>query len=118
MHRTGSHDPDEPWVPPGLVTLSPHVVEFAREFIDSVNSEQGRHWLTGIGWSTSVVIKESPEAEPRELGPGLSLGAYRRHEVPPEFIDRADGLEFALHIPREVWEASKQRRIEYDDTLL
>jgi len=111
-------DADEPWVPPGNIALSPRVVSWAREFIDSVNGQYGDRWIVGIDWATSCSVKDSPQAEPRELGPGLSLGAYERHQVPPEMIDRADGLEFALHIPREMWEASAQRLIEFDESLL
>jgi hypothetical protein len=112
------HDPDEPWVPPRVISLSPKVVAYTREFIVSVHEQHSKIWIAGIGWDTSVVVKDSPDAVPRELGPGLSLGAYRREEVPTSFIDRAGDLEFVLHIPREVWEASKQRLIDIDESLL
>jgi hypothetical protein len=112
------HDPDEPYVPPGTIRLSPAVVHFAREFITSVNGEKGNYWVAAIGWATSVTVKESPDAQPREIGPGLSLGAYRRHEVPPDVIDKVDGLEFVLHIPQQIWEQSSRRLIDMDESLL
>jgi hypothetical protein len=113
-----SHDSDEPWVPPRTIALSSRVISFAREFMESVNGERGKNWIVGIGWATSVTVKESPDAASKDLGPGLSLGAYRRPEVPEGMIDRVEGLEFVLHIPRDVWERSAQRRIEFDDNLL
>jgi hypothetical protein len=111
-------DRDEPWVPPDTITLSPRVRGFAREFIESVNGERGNAWIASIGWATSVTIKDSRDAAPQAVGPGLSLGADRRNEVPPEAIDRVDGLEFVLRVPREVWERSSLKRIEFDESLL
>jgi hypothetical protein len=111
-------DPDDLFVAPGTITVSAAALKLARDFITVVNGEHGRNWIAVIDWATSQTVKRAPDAVSESMGPGLGLGASKYKEIPPAAISKVDGFEFALQIPRHVWEKSARRVIDIDDKQL
>ena len=106
------------FVPPGAVTVPDAALALAREFMGDVGSiGSSRDWVVAFDWATSRIMRY-PDGREVDLGAGLDIGAYRRSDLPPEVIQREGGLEFAIKVPREIWEASEQRLIDYDATVL
>jgi hypothetical protein len=105
------------FVEPGAVGLSPAALAFAWEFGAAVGARRDGLWVVSIDWVLSVVLRDSPTVPPREVGPCLTLGAYKRQEVPVDFIQTLDGFEFAAKIPGTLLADSKQHLIDVDPAL-
>ena len=118
MPASFKDDSGEGWVPPGAIKVSKAALKFARDFDHTVKSTQRGHWVVAFCWSTSVSIKRGPGEAYEEIGAGLGLGAFERHQVPPEFIQIQDGIELVIKVPAAIWENSRQRLIDFDETLL
>lgn len=118
MTPDNSESPFLYFLPPGAVKVSAAALRFAKDFaggIKSVGSKQD--WVVAFEWSLARTMRY-PDGREVDLGAGLDLGAYRRSDLPPEVIQRADDLELVMKIPREIWEASEQRLIDYDASVL
>jgi hypothetical protein len=109
--------PEEEFTDPHLVSLSPAALEFGREFAQVAGARKDGPWITAYDWAASLVMRDGPDAPPREVGPCLMLGAYKRGEVPPKMVRSLDGFEFAVKIPSSVLAASAQRLIDIDPAL-
>lgn len=108
---------DNDFLRPRTVRVSPEALAYAREFAETIGSVQGGSWIVSFDWSTSM-IEHTPGEPDREHGPCLSLGAYRRREVPVAVRDCAAGMEFTISIPKDVLEQFALKRIDLDDGKL
>jgi hypothetical protein len=102
---------------PGEVGMSPAALAEAREFAAAVGALNHGAQIVSIDWALSVLVREPGQPE-RQVGPCLMIGAYRRDQVPAEFIDVIDGLELAFQIPDNVWPPGAQRIVDVDKTQL
>jgi hypothetical protein len=100
---------------PGEVGISPEALAVAREFAAAVGALNHGAQIVSIGWALSLIQRDPGQPE-QQLGPCLMLGAYRRDQVPKEFIDVIDGLELAFQIPDNAWLAGARRIVDADKT--
>jgi hypothetical protein len=100
---------------PGQVGISPEALAEAREFAAAVGALNHGAQIVNIGWALSLILREPGQPE-QQVGPCLMLGAYRRDQVPKEFIDVIDGLELAFQIPDNAWPPAAQRIVDVDKT--
>jgi hypothetical protein len=100
---------------PGEVGISPEAFAEAREFAAAVGALNHGAQIVSIDWALSVIQREPGQPE-QQVGPCLMIGAYRRDQVPKEFIDVIDGLELAFKIPDNVWPPGAQRIVDIDKT--
>jgi hypothetical protein len=100
---------------PGQVGISPAALALAREFAAAVGALHRGARIVSIDWALSV-IQQDPGQPEQHLGACLMIGAYRRDQVPAEFIDVIDGLELAFKIPDNVWPPGAQRIVDVDKT--
>lgn len=125
-----SKPPYRDFAPPGIVKVSAAALEQARQFSTEIQgqamlfSNEGRRmrpiddWVVSFEWAESRSVRRQAAGPREEIGPGLIISAYERSELPPEVIQTAGDLEFAIKIPRQVWEKSKSRLIDIDETVL
>jgi hypothetical protein len=109
------------YAPPGTVRVSAAALQLAREFAEEIaptRPEPEDDWVISFDWADSRFIRRVVDGPREELGAGLDLAASRRSDVPPDVVQIVDDLEFAIRIPRHVREASKERLIDYDETVL
>jgi hypothetical protein len=102
------------FVLPGTIEVSAEALKYARAFIETVAAAHGDHYLATFEWSQSVSIRAAPDAPHEPVDDCLMLAAAERKDVPPEFIQTAEGVEFAIFIPVEILQASVQRVIDLD----
>jgi hypothetical protein len=107
---------EDGFTPPGAIELSRSAWQLARAFDETVKG-MSKDWIVTFGWGDSISLKSGPDEPYRDIGGCLTLGAYKRREVPPGFVQTVEGLEFVIQIPRKVWEGSSRRVIDVDETL-
>jgi hypothetical protein len=100
---------------PGQVGISPAALAEAREFAAAVGALNHGAQIVSIDWALSLILRDPGQPE-QQLGPCLMIGAYRRDQVPEQFIDVIDGLELAFQIPDNVWPPGAQRIVDIDKT--
>ena len=100
---------------PGRVGISLEALAEAREFAAAVGALNHGAQIVSIDWALSLIQRDPGQPE-QQLGPCLMIGAYRRDQVPGEFIDVIDGLELAFQIPDNAWPAGAQRIVDVDKT--
>jgi hypothetical protein len=108
---------DDGFTKPGQVGISPEALAEAREFAAAVGAVNHGPQIVSIDWSSSVVVREPGKPE-QHLGACLMIGAYRRDQVPKDFISVIDGLELAFKIPDNVWPPGAQRIVDVDKSEL
>lgn len=118
MGAAATENSDREFNPPGLIRLSPAALKFARDLAETVKVTQKGDWIVVFSWAHSISVRREPNAPLEDIGACLMLGASERHEIPPGVTQTVDGVEFAVQIPKEVWENSAQRLIDIDETLL
>ena len=117
VQRNNANFELDEFTPPGIVKVSAAALKLARDFGESVKRMRpNQDWVASFDWALARSFRVSPDAPWQNVGPGLDLGAYERHKIPPGFIQTTDGVEFAIKIPREVWESSRHRLIDTDET--
>jgi hypothetical protein len=92
QHRT--QESDEAFrnrAPPlGSVRLSNSALELVRQVRRTM--PEG-HQIAWIGWTKERQYKEPNDTNWKNEGAGWVLGAYARNQVPPDVIDKVDGVE-------------------------
>jgi Phage capsid family len=73
----------------------------ARKFAAAVGALNHGARIVSIDWALSVILRHPGQPE-QQVGPCLMSGAYRRDQVPAEFIDVVEGLELVFQIPDHV----------------
>jgi hypothetical protein len=107
---------DDGFNSPGQVGISPAALAEAREFAVAVGASNRGALIVSIDWALSVVQRDPGQPE-QKLGPCLMIGAYRRDQVPEQFINVIDGLELAFKIPDNVWPPRAQRIVDVDKSM-
>lgn len=122
--------PYSDFAPPGTVKVSAAALEQARQFATEIReqanlfSDKGGRmrqiddWVVSFEWADSRSVRRQAGGPREEVGAGLIISAHERSEVPPQVVQTAGDLEFAIKIPRRVWENSESRLIDIDETVL
>jgi hypothetical protein len=108
---------DDGFNSPGQVGISAAALAEARKFAAAVGALNHGPLIVSIDWALSIVLQEPGQPE-QDIGACLMIGAYRRDQVPQEFINVIDGLELAFKIPDNVWPPGAQRIVDIDKTQL
>jgi hypothetical protein len=107
--------PDETFTPPGTLRISQAAVALAREFREHARrAAPDQDWVISFDWADSRRVREKGTNDWREVGSGLDLTAYQRDKVKNEFVETIDDIDFAMRVPRSIWETSNQRLIDTD----
>jgi hypothetical protein len=107
------------FAPPGVVKVSAAALEQARQFAEDISRvKPDDDWVISFEWAESRAIRRRVDGPREELGAGLALVVYDRSDLPPEVIQTAGDLEFAIKIPSQVWQQSELRTIDIDETVL
>jgi hypothetical protein len=107
---------DDGFTPPNVLKVSPSALELARSLTETAKGVQPHDWVVTFDWATSVSIKRGPNQPSEMVDDCLMLGAYQRRQIPTGFTQAIDGVEFAIKIPKDIWEKSAQRLIDTDPT--
>jgi len=108
-----SQTADEGFAEPGSIGVTPAALQLAKDFGKSVAAVSRDH-VVAFHWAEAITYRSGPGAEPEDLGACLTLGAFKRSEIPPGYTQIVEGLEFAIHVPREIWMESVERLIDLD----
>src|SRR5215216_1066930 len=110
---------DDFFTPPGAVSVSPAALKMVREFGARVGrAPSDGSCVTGFEWCFARSVRSRPDAPWEDVGPGLGLGAYTRSDLPPQVIQRIEGVELVIKIPQDIYEGSTERLIDVDPTAL
>ena len=109
--------PYSSYAPPGVVKVSPSALQMARELAGRVFATPSRIPLVIVfGWRDSGWVRKPPNGPRIELGPGIDLAACEAANVPRGVLQTVDGVEFAVRIPRHIYENSALRLIDTGET--
>lgn len=107
--------PEESFTPPGTLHISPNAVALARAFREHARrAAPDEDWVISFDWADSRRVREKGTNDWREVGSGLDLTAYERGKIKNEFVETIDDIDFAMRVPRSIWETSDQRLIDTD----
>jgi hypothetical protein len=96
QHRTqGSDEAFRNRAPPlGSVRLSNSALALVKTFMRQMRRTMPEgHQIAWIGWAKERQFKEPNDANWKSEGAGWVLGSYARNQVPPDVIDKVDGVE-------------------------
>ena len=86
--------------PPGTVKLSPSAVSHVRRFEASLRRERrDKDSILSIFWVLSSGWKGPNDDHWKKSGPGLQLGAHPRRLVPPDVIQKINGVKIIFSAP-------------------
>ncbi len=86
--------------PLGSVRLSAAALTEVRAFMRQLRRDLPRdEWIASLSWVTDRRSKDPSDSDWIRSGAGLVLGSYRRTEVPPDIIDKVDGVEIIFTAP-------------------
>jgi len=115
----GTTSPFDPFTPPGEVTVSPSALMLARQFRDDViEAQPDQDWVVTFHWADTRRVRRPPGGQWEDIGAGLDLAAYERHQVPPRAVQIVEGVEFAVKVPAHIYKKRARRLIDRDDTVL
>jgi len=108
---------EELFLKAGPVRVSEAALQMALEFADAIGAEPGGRRLVAFDWAESYFHPRNRMARHRRMvGACLLLGAFERHEVPEDCIERAGRFEYAVQMPSEVLAQCVERFIDVDET--
>ena len=107
---------EELFLKAGPVRVSEAALQMALEFADAIGAEPGGRRLVAFDWAESISIQKPDGSPPQDVGACLLLGAFERHEVPEDCIERAGRFEYAVQMPSEVLAQCVERFIDVDET--
>jgi len=100
------------FAPCGLITLSSEALADAREFVNHLQRfEPTSRWIAGFAWCYARTMRESPNSEVIDEGPGIDLAGYRTNEIPADAVELRDGVPVTFIIPRDKVEAARLKEI-------
>jgi len=67
-----------------------------------------------FGWADERRVRKPSDGPWIELGPGLDLHGRDVADVPRGVLQTIDGVEFAVRIPRHIYESRPLRLIDTD----
>lgn len=107
---------DDYFVVPGTIRISSSALAFAREFARQTRAlADARNLILTFGYSFERTLRKGPGAPIIDLGPGFDLGLHDRSKVPDRTVHRDGDLEFAIQVPPWIYEASRDRTIDFED---
>jgi hypothetical protein len=102
---------------PGEVTVSAAALEFARKFDKAARAAMSdTDWIVTFEWILECRVRYRPDGPWEDMGPGLSLTTYARSDTPANVIQRVGELEFAIKVPKDIYEQAAERLIDVDET--
>jgi hypothetical protein len=101
-------------VAPGVLQLSPEVLNYARDFIEAVTAAHGPGNIAIFGWADMVTFKTDPNGPLQVVKDFLDLGAISRSEIPADAVQTVDGFDFVIELPLKILQESVQRLIDMD----
>lgn len=108
--------PPHLFVPLGAVSISSSALDLARQFGEHIKrTRPDETWVIAFDWADERRVRLPNTNQWEELGAGLDLGAYDRVDLPDGVTQTIDGVEFAVIVPRQVYERARQRLIDRDD---
>jgi hypothetical protein len=106
------------FTPPGTVQVSSSALNYARAFIEAIKGSKNGDWIVTFSWCEAMSVKRGANEPYVDIGSCIALSAFERHQIPQGFIQTVDDFEFAMQIPRRIWEKSARRIVEFDESLL
>jgi len=102
----------EDFAPRGVIALSPEALADAKEFVGHLQRfEPTSRWIAGFAWCYARTMRESPNSELIDEGPGIDLAGYRTSEIPADAVELRDGVPVTFIIPRDKIEAAERKEI-------
>ncbi len=100
------------FAPRGEIALSPEALTDAKEFVGHLQRfEPTSRWIAGFVWCYTRTMRETPNSELIDEGPGIDLAGYRTSEIPVDAVELRDGVPVTFIIPRDKIEAAKRKEI-------
>lgn len=107
---------DDDFVGKGTIRVSPQALALALDFAKSIGSVRHGLRIVTFHWAESILYRGGSGEAEEDLGACLTIGAYRRDEIPRGCIEMTDSLDFAIQIPADVWRQSVSRLIDVDES--
>lgn len=86
--------------PSGSVRLSDAALTEVKAFLHQVRHEvPGGKWIASISWAEDRRSKRPNDDAWIDDGAGLVICLFRRRQVPPDVIDRVDGIDIVFSAP-------------------
>jgi hypothetical protein len=102
---------------PGEVTVSAAALELARKFDKAVRAvTSDRDWIVTFEWALNRRVRYRPDGPWKDMGPGVDLSTYARSDTPANVTQRVGELEFAIKVPKDIYEQTAERLIDVDET--
>ena len=102
----------EDFAPRGAIALSLEALAAATEFVGHLQRfGPSSQWIAGFVWCYARTMRESPNSESIDEGPGIDLAGYRTSEIPVDAVELRDGVPVTFIIPRDKFEAAKRKEI-------
>lgn len=103
------------FVMPGLIDVSSEALHLAKAFLKQAHEVQpNEDWVLTFDWADSRRVRASRGGPWRDLGAGLDIAVYRRQQIPANAIAEVEGVEIAFKIPRGVFDACRDKRIDVE----
>lgn len=80
----------------GSVHLSDAAFALVEDFMREVTQSTSEEHIAAICWAEQRGSKRPGDAGWSDQGPGWTLGAYRKDQVPPDVIDMVKGLKIVF----------------------
>lgn len=100
---------------PRSVHVSAAALTLARAFARAAGAMHNDRRVVAFDWCERISERAGSEQQERQLGPCLTIGAYRIDQVPGDAVTTSDGLALTIRIPDTAWPYSTHRVIDVDE---
>jgi hypothetical protein len=101
-----------------MLRISSSALRLARSFLDEARrASPDVDWVVCFDWADSRRVRRPGTNDWSDLGAGIDVTAYEREHVPSTMIQLIDGLEVLIKIRSDVWQRSRQKLIDTDETF-
>jgi hypothetical protein len=87
---------DDDFVGRGTIRVSAQAMALALEFAKSIRSARHGSRIVTFHWAESILYRSGKDQAEEDLGACLTIGAYRRDEIPMGCIETTDMLVFGV----------------------
>jgi hypothetical protein len=84
-------------VPKGSVRLTGRAISKIKYYMKQFRSHNQRNSVASIMWTIDSMSKGPEDEDWTSTGAGLGLGFYFRSQVPPDILEKVDGIEIFFH---------------------
>jgi hypothetical protein len=102
--------PIDAFLPPGSVTVTDAALAVAKGFEEAVRKAR-----PDVAWIVVFDWWDDWSASGVKQAPRLGMSAYEPKQMPEGVTQKVDSVTFAITIPREVYDAAKEKRIDVAD---